>query len=216
MTGLDPASYVPCTYTAEPSADDGVDPNPPSYSGRPRGIQPGTVAIALTLGKSEQAAVLLTTVKAYPSGVSMMLSCHLKNPVAGDDIGDPISDGRLRLAIDLPDGQQLGGTDPLSEYEHPNAQRLRPHQPADDEWVPDHAVLRRAGGGSGGSLFEQEYWLWPLPTTGRLRISCQWPEQGITASHEFDAQLFRDAAAQARPIRHERIVGPAFGDQNIS
>jgi len=215
MTGLDPASYVPSIYTADPSADDGVDPDPPPYSGRPRGIQPGAVEVALTLGESEQAAVLLTTVKAYPSGVSMMVSCHLKDPVASDDIGDPISDGRLTLTIDLPDGQQLGGTDPLSEYEHPNAQRLRPYQPADDDWVPDHAVLRRAGGGGGGSLFEQEYWLWPLPITGRLRVSCQWPEQGITTSRELEAQLFHDAAAQARLVRYERIVGPASGDRAV-
>ena len=115
VTNLDPASYVPSLDSGEDSAEDGVDPDPPPYSGRPPGIQPGTAAIALTLGESEQAAVLLTTVEAYPSGVSMMISGHLKDPVAGDDIGEPISDGRLTLTIDLPDGQRLGGADPLPE-----------------------------------------------------------------------------------------------------
>jgi hypothetical protein len=217
MSSFDLASYVPGLSTGEESADDGVDPNPPAWSGRPRGIQPTTVPIALVMGESERATVLLTTVQAYPSGVSMIISCHLKKPTAGDDIGDPISEGRLQLAIDFPDGQRLTGTDPLTEYEHPNAQRLRPHQEEDDEWAPGHAVLRRAGGGRSESLLEQGYWLWPLPTSGRLRISCHWLEQDIPlTSHELEAQLFRDAAAQARPVRVERVLGPTFGEQGIA
>ncbi|WP_146099712.1 hypothetical protein [Kineococcus xinjiangensis] len=161
--------------------------------------------------------MLLTTVQAYPSGVSMIVSAHLRTPVAGDDIGEPISDGRLQLTIELPDGQRLTGTEPLPEYEHPNAQRLRPHQPEDDEWVPEHAVLRRLGGGRSESVLDQEYWLWPLPMSGRLRVSCQWLEQDISlSSHELDAQLFRDAAAQACPVRVERVLGPAFGEQAIA
>ena len=65
-------------------------------------------------------------------------------------------------------------------------------------------------------VFDQEYWLWPLPTSGRLRISCQWLEQDISlTSHELDARLFRDAAARARPVRVERVLGPAFGEQGV-
>lgn len=215
MSDLDPEHYVSTFSHGESPAED-VDPDPPAWAGWPRDIQPGAVPIALTLGESESASVLLTTVEAYPTGVSMLISCHLKTPAAGDDIGNPISDERLQLSIDLPDGQRLTGTDPLPEYEHPNAQHLRPHQPADDHWAPDHAVLRRGGGTGHESLLEQEYWLWPLPTAGLLRISCQWPEQGITARiHELDAHLFRDAAAQARPVHHERVVGPAFGEQGF-
>jgi hypothetical protein len=46
-----------------------------------------------------------------------------------------------------------------------------------------------------------DYWLWPLPPAGRLRVACQWLEQGIEMStHDLDTDPFREAAARAQPI----------------
>ena len=197
-------------------ADDDVDPNPPAWTGRPNDVEPGSVPIAVKLGESQTAAVLLTTVKAYPTGVSLIISMHLKDPGLNDDIADPIGQGRVRLSVELPDGQHLGGADPLPEYEHPNAQRLRPFLPEDAYWAPDHAVLRRAGAGGSNSVFEQEYWLWPLPSAGAVALTCEWLDQGIPGqTHRFEGQLFRDAAAQARPVRRHREVGAPFGQHII-
>lgn len=216
MSSPDPSSFVPSLHEGEYAEDDETDPNPPAWAGRPVGIQPGAVPIAVVLGESPTAAVLLTTVKAYPTGVSLIVSSHLKNPADNENAADPISDGRLRLTVELPDGQVLTGTDPLPEYEHPNAQRLRPFQPEDADWSPDHAVLRRAGGTGSASVFEQAYWLWPLPITGTLLIRCEWLEQGIhLCTHEFDGSVFSDAAAQACPVRLERVAGAPFGSAHV-
>lgn len=112
MATLDPTTFVSSMSTGEDTGD-AVDPNPPAWTGRPTDVEPGIVPIAVNLGESETAAILLTTVKAYPTGVSLIVSSHLKNPGVTDDIADPIGQGRVRLSIELPDGQQLGGTDPL-------------------------------------------------------------------------------------------------------
>ncbi|MWV51629.1 hypothetical protein GRS96_20400 (plasmid) [Rathayibacter sp. VKM Ac-2803] len=199
MSEIDPASYVPNLFWNEGWPEEGTDPNPPAYQGTPPGITPGRVPLALTLGESDRAIVLLTTVKAYPTGVSMIVSCLLRRASAETDIGDPISEGRILLTLEMPDGHQLGGTDPLPEYEYLAELRTHPERARDEAWMPGHPVLRRAGAG-GGASFEQAYWLWPLPSPGLIRVSCEWPEQGIAATtHQFDAQLLRDAAAEARP-----------------
>ncbi|WP_146099706.1 hypothetical protein [Kineococcus xinjiangensis] len=213
MSSIDPATYVPGLFGEAPE-DELPAPALPAYLGPPRGVRPGSVPVALTLGESEQAVVLLTTVKAFPTGLSMIVTALVKGPAPGSDIGDPFSEGGLRWSIGLPDGQRVTGTDPLPERKHPNAQRLRPFQPEDANWRPEHAVLRRGGAAGSSEVFDQEYWLWPLPTTGRLRITCQWPERGIGATvHDLDVQPFREAAARARPVHKTVELGTAPGWQ---
>ena len=211
MTSIDPATYVPRLSGDAPEVE--TPPTDlPAYRGWPRGIKPGAVPLALTLGESEQAAVLLTAVEAYPTGVSMIVAGLVKDPSPDTDIGDPLRDRSLQLSVELPDGQLLSGLDPLPEKEHPNARGLRPDLPEDEEWEPDHAVLRLGGGGGNESMFEQEFWLWPLPTSGRLRIHLQWQAQGIGATvHEVDAQIFVDAAGQARPMHTKVVLSPPLG-----
>ena len=48
---------------------------------------------------------------------------------------------------------------------------------------------------------DRDFWLWPLPPAGRLRVVCQWLDQGIEPIvQDLDAQVFLDAAARARPV----------------
>jgi hypothetical protein len=45
------------------------------------------------------------------------------------------------------------------------------------------------------------YWLWPLPPSGPLRISVEWPALEVElASVEIDATMIRTAAGRARPL----------------
>ena len=48
---------------------------------------------------------------------------------------------------------------------------------------------------------DHDYWLWPLPPAGPLRVVCQWLDQGIElTSHELETDVLRQAAERARPI----------------
>ena len=45
------------------------------------------------------------------------------------------------------------------------------------------------------------YWLWPLPRTGPLRISCEWPFVDIALTTvEIDGDALLDAASHARHL----------------
>lgn len=45
------------------------------------------------------------------------------------------------------------------------------------------------------------YWLWPLPPSGPVRISCEWPFVEVAlATVEIDGAALVDAATQARRL----------------
>jgi len=78
-----------------------------------------------------------------------------------------------------------------SPYEH------RRSAPAE----PNHPVLQLNGGDSTQQTASLDYWLWPLPPAGVLRVTCEWASQGISETvHDLDAQAFLSAAARARPL----------------
>lgn len=63
---------------------------------------------------------------------------------------------------------------------------------------PRPARWRRRGG---TRSVDRDYWLWPLPPAGSLRVVCQWLDQDIDlAIQELDAQPFLEAAQRARPV----------------
>lgn len=58
------------------------------------------------------------------------------------------------------------------------------------------------GGGGGGDSrsIDRDYWLWPLPPAGLLRVVCQWLDQDIDIHiQDLDATVFIDAAGRAQP-----------------
>lgn len=62
-------------------------------------------------------------------------------------------------------------------------------------------MLSGGGGGGGSRSVNREYWLWPLPPAGRLRVVCQWHEHDIDLTvQDLDSQPFLDAAGRARPV----------------
>jgi hypothetical protein len=64
--------------------------------------------------------------------------------------------------------------------------------------APDRPVLREHGGGGGGTAWDREYWLWPLPPAGPFAFVCEWPARGIAESRaEIDAAAILEAAGRA-------------------
>jgi hypothetical protein len=66
-------------------------------------------------------------------------------------------------------------------------------------------LMPHAGGGgnsAGGQVtMKPGYWLWPLPPSGRLRISCEWPLVDIALTTvEIDGTALVNSAEQARRL----------------
>jgi hypothetical protein len=99
--------------------------------------------------------------------------------------------GRLKWGFEFADGRRVTNLHPWPPY--PDER--------DPAWEPDHPALIGGGGGGGDRYVDVDYWLWPLPPAGRLRVACQWLEQGIEMStHDLETDPFREAAARAKPI----------------
>lgn len=70
----------------------------------------------------------------------------------------------------------------------------------------DAPVFVHRGGSSGHGrrdrvTMSHDYWLWPLPQPGAIRVSCEWPLVGISFSTiEIDAPVLVDAATRVLPL----------------
>jgi hypothetical protein len=68
----------------------------------------------------------------------------------------------------------------------------------DPDHEPDHPVLHPHGGGGGGSAWDMEHWVWPLPPTGPFTFVYEWPARAIAESRaEIDAGSILEAAGRA-------------------
>jgi hypothetical protein len=46
-----------------------------------------------------------------------------------------------------------------------------------------------------------DYWVWPLPQPGTIRVSCEWPLVGISLSAaELDGAVLVEAATRVLPL----------------
>jgi hypothetical protein len=181
--------------------------NPPPWTGRPQGPPVGAAVSELLLARSEQAAIYVDYVDAYPEGFE--LEIRASTSVAYHDLdreGDrsgpdvfgrhwPIVGERrdvlppqlLRIGVRFSDGRtatNIGGHD-------------RP------VGGPVMSPLRGGGRGRPGeSSFQQEYWISPLPPPGPVHVVCEWPAVNIpVARQEIDARLILDASERARAER---------------
>jgi hypothetical protein len=178
--------------------------NPPPWTGRPQGPPLGAAVSGLLLARSEQAAVYVDYVDAYPEGFE--LEIRASTSVAYDELGregdgpdvfgrhwpivgkrgDVLRPELLRIGVQFADGRtatNIGGHD-------------RP------VGGPSIWPLRGGGRGGGGeSRFRQGYWISPLPPPGPVGVVCEWPAVEIpVVRQEIDAQLILDASAKARAM----------------
>jgi hypothetical protein len=155
--------------------------------------------------------------RAFPTGLSMTLGVRVRGRGRrGDlhaelfdgpyshDLGADWQAGRLKWGFELADGRRVTNVDPstwLDAADHWD----------DPTWAPEHPQLTGGGGGGSERSVDHDYWLWPLPPAGRLRVVCQWLDQGIEMSvHDLDAEPFVAAAARAVPVWPPH-AGPAPG-----
>lgn len=172
------------------------------------------VPFAEVLARSDEVAILVSGLVAYPSGFSLtviMLS-RLKppggpfSPAMHGHLGvAPDQGGEFRFGIGFSDGSKL-------------IVDRGPWRPVE----PGVRTIRGQGGGGGDGRWTQGYFCQPLPPAGELRFVCVWPAFDIPeTSLPMDAQLIIGAAEKATPIWPDdvglpeppggRPTGPHFG-----
>ena len=166
----------------------------PPWFGPPSGVLPGVVPIERVIARTEEVAVAVGRIAAYPTGFAFETLVVPSAPNDDDD-ADPMMrrfrPGRrelppelLRFGLRFADGTKATST----------------HLRLGEE-VPEGPVLTPRRGGGGGGEWEQEWWVWPLPPAGPLAFVCEWPGRGIPlTSVEIDAREIIDAAARAQVI----------------
>ena len=174
-------------------------PQPP-WTGPPDDMLPGVVPVELIIGRSESTVVILTGMHAYPAGLGMRLGVRVRAPMHRRDLSDEVfghtydmdadwQARRLKWGFELADGRRVTNVGPFPPVFDEPAHK------------PDRPVLVQGGGSGGDRSVDADYWLWPLPPAGPLRVACQWLAQGIEMSvQELQTQPFLDAARRARPI----------------
>lgn len=170
----------------------------PPWFGPPGGTLPGAVAFERILAQTENVAVCVTRLAAYPAGFEFdvltmaaddehhldPMVFHHPHPrplVAVDEIPPEM----LRLGVQFADGSKATNTGGFHHDRNP----------------PAGPVMHAGGGGGGGGSWRQTQWVWPLPPPGPLVLVCEWPAMSIPLTRNaFDAQAILDAATRAQVI----------------
>ena len=186
----------------EPDEDEEFD------DGRPGPWVGGVVPVELLIAQSEEAAVTVSRIVAYPDGFELTVNSYLRrsvrrarrrrhHPMMWHDYGEPgepIPEEFLRIGVAWPDG---GRATNLEQWG-----RLWP-----DATEPAHGLEEHGGGGS-TEEYSHEFWAWPLPDGGPLRIVVEWPAFGIPETAvAVDADLIAKGAARARSVWPEDADG---------
>jgi hypothetical protein len=161
---------------------------------RPDEVIPGSVPADLLLIRTEQVAVAVGSVRAYPNGFEFTVLSRLRTAdETGPRIGDPLErhgrfakapDEALRLGIMYADGRRTATT----------GGRWRP----DDEDDPERLVLRRGGGGGSERRWDGDFWVHPLPPDGPVTFVASWLKYGVGETRaELDGAAIREAARRA-------------------
>jgi hypothetical protein len=167
----------------------------------------GVVPLELLVARSDTAAIAIRNLVAFADGFEFNLKVWVRNPPRRrPGRRRPRFHGPILLELyDVADGEELPGEFLRFGIEFPDGARITnldesPWSLSPDATEPAHGMESRSGGGSDAE-YEQEYWVWPLPTRGTLSFVCEWPAYDIAETRvDIDAQLVIDAADRAQPV----------------
>jgi hypothetical protein len=162
----------------------------PAWLRPPETMVPGIVPAELLLARTNTDAVLVTDLRAYPTGLEFALTARPHPDQLQQRGHDPDRPHRfgyrdLWLELRFADGQTVS-TDP----------RRWPRTFETEQ--PDPPFLYYHGVG-GSERWQSSHWLWGLPPPGPLAFV--WPAgQNPAAGAEIDARLVRVAADRATTV----------------
>jgi hypothetical protein len=165
----------------------------PAWLRPPEAMVPGIVPVELLLARTDTDAVLVTDLRAYPTGLEFALTIRRHPDQLQQRRHDPDRPHRfayreLWLELRFADGQRASN--------HPRhlPRTFETHQ-------PDPPFLYCHGGGGSERGWRSRHWLWGLPPPGPLAFVCTWPAGQLRGSGvEIDARLVLEAAGRAATV----------------
>jgi hypothetical protein len=159
------------------------------WLGPPNNVLGTAVAMNVVLTRTEEAAIALSQMIAYPTGLDIELvgrsrtdSLDMIEALSGSPRA-PRLPGLVHFGVKYPDGR--GAVyDPWNEP-GPSGE-------------PEPPVLQQQRGGGSNRAWEQSYWLWPLPDTETLLFFVEWPKANIPVTgHTIQTSSLLEAANRA-------------------
>jgi hypothetical protein len=146
--------------------------------------------------RTEQVAVAIGSVRAYPNGFEFILHTRLRHEDEDEPVGaDPLGrHGRwrrgqapgeeLRLGLMYADGRRTATT--------------AAHPLGDDDAEAGQLVLLENGGGGDNLRWDGDFWVHPLPPEGPVIFVASWPRHRVAETRvELDGAAIREAAGRA-------------------
>jgi hypothetical protein len=167
----------------------------PAWLRPPETMIGGIVPVELLLARTDTDAVLVTGLRAYPTGLEFTLTAR------------PHPDQLQQRRHDLDRSHHLRYHDLGLELRFADGQRASTHP---GSWPrtfeteqPDPPFLYYHGGGGSERGWHSGHWLWGLPPPGPLAFVCEWPHRQIPTSEvTIDAELVLEAADRAVSVWH--------------
>jgi hypothetical protein len=170
----------------------------PDWESAPRNWLPGVAPLNAVIARTDDAVVMIAAINAYPVGFGFRLISRARQLEHDDhhgmfppwhfgQTGQALPDDLLRFAFIFADGSSA------SSVSMPTW--------GVDGGPPAAPILMQGGGGGGGGDYAWDYWCWPLPPEGTIRVVCEWPKHGFDrVVTELDAGVIRTAADQAEQL----------------
>jgi len=159
---------------------------------RPEHWLPGVANVGAVIGRTDDTAVRLTFLDAYPRGATFQVRALLR-PGSAEVLHHqhpmPFV-GDLRVGMQWPDGRRVESSNDW----HPSMH-------GQEAGAADDFHLAMYGGGGGGLSWAWDAWIWPLPPSGPVTLYCRWDGRGIPETATLlDLTPLVDAAAHAEEL----------------
>jgi hypothetical protein len=172
-------------------------------------VIPGSVPAEIVLIRTEQVAVAVGSVRAYPNGFEFTLHGRFRHedeasgrggadPFQRDDraLGARAPGDVLRLGVMYADGRRTATT--------------AGHAVAGDD--ADRLILRQEGGGGSNRRWDWDFWVYPLPPDGPVTMVASWLEHGVAETcAELDGTAILEASRRAVILWPDEPGGEAVG-----
>jgi hypothetical protein len=167
----------------------------PTWLRPPEAMVPGIVPVELLVARTDTHAVLVTDLRAYPTGLEFALTGRSRPDLPDPRRHDPDRPHHLRFAyrnawleLHFADGRT------------PTTDSRRWPRSFETE-QPDPPFLYYHGVGGSEHGWRSRHWLLGLPPPGPLVFVCRWPAGQLpTSGVEIDASLVLEAADRAVPV----------------
>jgi hypothetical protein len=158
-------------------------------------VIPGSVPAEVVVARTEQVAVAVGSLRAYPNGFEFTLHTRLRRedesgPIVGDPLErhgrrvGPVPDDALRLGVVYADGRRAATTSG--------------HWRPDDDDDPQRLVLQENGGGGSACRWDGDFWVSPLPPPGPVTFVVSWLRYGVgEVRADLDGTAIGEAAGRA-------------------